>query len=337
MNVGIIGLGHWGPNIVRNLAKHPRVCLKYVCDLSESAFKRVEGLLPSGCKCVTEASVVIKASDIDCVAIVTPASTHYGLTREALRAKKHVFCEKPLAMTQEECEELCELSDSVKRKLMVGYTFLFNNAIRKLKEFIVSGSLGKMYYLTARRTHLGLVREDVNVVWDLAPHDVSIMNYLLDAIPQKVSALSASPLGFDKADLAFITLFYPEGIIGQIHVSWVDSNKERTINIIGSKARAVFDDLNNLEPIRFFEKGIRIADPIEADFGNFRFLLRDGDIISPKVEMHEPLSQMIDAFVRLVLDNEKSVASGHFALGVTQTLVAAHKSMQAQGAAQEVV
>ncbi|MCK4947141.1 MAG: Gfo/Idh/MocA family oxidoreductase [Candidatus Aureabacteria bacterium] len=336
MNIGIIGLGHWGPNIVRNFVGHPRVNLKYVCDVLESSFKGVKGLLPKECKCVTDASLVVNASDIDSVAIITPASTHYDLVKKALLAGKHVFSEKPLALDGAKCEELCAIAKSSGCKLMVGYTFLFNNAVRKLKELIDSERLGKLYYLTAMRTHMGLVRKDVSVAWDLAPHDVSIMNYLLNAVPEKVSAVSASPLGFDQADIAFITLFYPGGIVGQIHVSWVDSNKERRVHVIGSKARAVFNDLNNLEPVRLFEKGICISDSVEPDFGNFRFLLRDGDIISPKVDMREPVSQMSDAFVRLVLDNEENIVDGGFDLGVTRTLVAAHKSMRAGGIPQNI-
>lgn len=337
LNVGIIGIGHWGPNIVRNFVMHPRIHLKYVCDKSKASFRKIDGIVPLDCRRTTDVSVVLGSSDVDAVAIITPAATHYTLVKEALLAEKHVLCEKPLALDAEKCQELCALADSNGRKLMVGYTFLFNNGVRKLKGLIDSNSLGALYYLTATRTHMGLVRDDVSVAWDLAPHDVSIMNYLLGATPQKVSATSANPLKSDKADVAFITLFYPKGIIGQIHVSWIDANKERVINVVGSKARAVFDDLNNLEPIRFFKKGICVSDYVEPDFGKFRFLLRDGDIVSPKVSLSEPLSLLTDSFVKTVLDNKQCITDGYFAMEVTRTLVAAHKSMQLGGTAQSVI
>jgi predicted dehydrogenase len=232
-----------------------------------------------------------------------------------------------MSLNVAEGEELCHLSDISGKKLMVGFTFLFNNGLKQLKELNVSGRLGKVYYLTSKRTHMGPVRQDVNVVWDLASHDIAIINFILDSAPVAVLATGAKSLGTDHYDVAFITLYYPNGIIGQIHISWIDSNKERIVRIIGSKARAEFNDLNNLEPIRVFEKGISIADHIEADFGNFRFLLRDGNIISPKIDMSEPLRQMIDTFICAVLDKKEIVPDGHFSFEVTKTIVAIQKSL----------
>jgi len=183
---------------------------------------------------------------------------------------------------------------------------------------------------------MGLVRDDVDVVWDLAPHDVSIINYLLGSMPKKVLATGAKPLGGKHYDVAFISLYYPNGVMGQICVSWVDSNKERVVRIIGSKARAEFNDLDNLEPVRIFKKGISVVDRSEADFGKFRFLLRDGDIISPKTNMSEPLSEMVNSFVGAVLDEKEIISDGKYALDVTKTIVAIQKSLSS-GAIQEVV
>lgn len=327
LTVGILGIGHWGPNVVRNLAIHHRVELRYLCDIDREAFKRVSNLIPKECRLLTDASEIFNDADIDAVAVVSPASTHYNLVKQALLAKKHVLCEKPLSLNVEEGEELCRLAEASGRKLMVAFTFLFNNGIRQLKQLNSSGSLGKVYYLTSTRTHMGLVREDVDVIWDLAPHDISIINFILDATPQGVSATATKPLGGSQYDVAFITLYYPGGIIGHIHVSWVDSNKERLVRIIGSKARVEFDDLNTLEPIRIFEKGISVAERIEADFGKFRLLLRDGDIISPKTNLSEPLSQMIDCFVSAVLDDKEIIPDGRYALEVTRTIAAIQKSL----------
>jgi predicted dehydrogenase len=214
---------------------------------------------------------------------------------------------------------------------MTGFTFLFNSGIEKVKELLDSGRLGDIYYLTSVRTHLGLIRADVSSVWDLAPHDVSIMNYLLGAVPIKVSAIGASPLNSGRADIGFINLFYPNGIIGQIHVSWLNSSKERLLKIIGSKARVEFDDLNLMEPVRFYQKGIGFDDQVSPDFGGFKYLLRDGDIISPKIDLYEPLARMTEAFVSLVMDNVETVADAAFALDVTTVLAAAHESMHEDG------
>lgn len=327
LTVAVIGVGHWGPNVVRNFINHPRVQLRYVCDIDGEAFGRVSNLIGKGCQFITDASKIFSDEDIDAVVVVTPAATHYDLTKQALLAKKHVLCEKPLTLDVGEGEELCRLAEVSGRKLMVGFTFLFNNGVRKLKELNSSNRLGKLYYLTSKRTHIGLVRHDVDVVWDLAPHDICIFNFILDSTPEAVLATGAKPLRMDNYDVAFITLYYPDEIIGQIHVSWVDSNKERLVCIIGSKARVEFNDLDNLEPIRIYEKGISLDERIEADFGDFRFLLRDGDIISPKTEMHEPLSQVIDSFVSAVLDDKEIISDGQFALEVTRTLAAVQKSL----------
>jgi predicted dehydrogenase len=325
--IGVIGLGHWGPNVARNFFSHNRVKLKYLCDINEAAFTKVVGFVRYPCEMVTDPAIVFQDPEVHAVAIVTPASTHYELAKKALLAGKHVFCEKPLTMKVEEDKELCSLAEKAGLKLMVGFTFIYNNGIQALKQLKNGGRLGDVYYITAVRTHMGLVRRDVDVMGDLAAHDISIMNFLLDSMPESVMASGAKPLGLEKYDVAFITLHYPRGVIGNIHVSWVDSNKERGVRIIGSQAMVEFDDLNNLEPVRIYEKGISLSEQIEADYGNFKFLLRDGDIISPKVTLKEPLSQMLDAFVKTVLDGEAILTDGRFGMDVTRCLTAIKESM----------
>lgn len=336
LQTGVIGLGRWGPNIVRNMVNHPRIRLAGVCDTDESAFERVAKLVPADCRKENTASRIFADPDINAVAVATPARTHYALVREALLAGKHVLSEKPLALTAGENEELCSLAENKGRKLMVGHTFLFNSSVVKMKEIVDSGKLGKLYYATAVRTHLGLVRGDVSVIWDLAPHDVAIMNYLFNMEPERVSAVGARVLASENEDVAFVSLFYPGNVIAQIQVSWIDSNKERLISVIGSKARVAFNDLNAFEPIRFFEKGIGVSGRVAPDYGDFQLLLRDGDIISPKLELREPLGTMIDTFVRVVLDGAENFSDGRFALAVTKVLVAAHRSVKAGGAPQDV-
>jgi predicted dehydrogenase len=332
IKVGIIGLGHWGPNVVRCLGDHTRVDIRWICDKRSESFDKVSTYIPLECRFSTQAKEVIESPEVEEIFVVTPASTHYSLVKASLEAGKHVFCEKPLTLDVKQDEKLIKLAKERNLQLMVGYTFLFNNGIRKAKSLMDSGKLGELYYVTATRTHLGLIREDTSVVWDLAPHDVSIMNFLLGQVPERVSAVGSKPLEMGKSDLAFLTLFYPEGVLGQIHVSWVDSNKERFIRIIGSDARLVFDDLNHLEPIRLFEKGIGLQNKVAAEFGSYSFLLRDGDILSPKIEQQEPLKIMIDHFIKVVLDNAPNLADGEFAQSITRTLVAAHKSIVNNGA-----
>jgi predicted dehydrogenase len=336
LRIGIIGLGHWGPNIVRSLSTHPRCEIRYVCDILDSNIQRVGFLIPVGCKKTVNADELIQSMEIDAVVVSTSASTHYTLVKHALLAGKHVFCEKPLTLDWRQDLELNELALQLRLKLVVGYTFLFNSAVIKLKELVDSDRMGQLYYLAATRTHMGLVREDVSVVWDLAPHDVSIMNYLLNAVPERVSAVAAEPLGLGIPDVAFINLFYPGGLLGQVHVSWVDSNKERVLRVIGSKARVSFNDLDGLEPVRLFEKGIGLDTQIQPDFGEFKLLLRDGDIISPKIEQQEPLRMILDAFVRVVLDDAKNLTDGVFASNVSSVIAAAHRSIENSGAPEEV-
>ena len=336
LRVGIIGLGHWGPHIVRNFSTDRRCSVRYVCDLLDSTFQRVENLIQADCAKTTRAEELIQSSEVDAVVVATSASTHYQLVKQALQARKHVFCEKPLTLDWKQDQELNDLAEHFGLKLMVGYTFLFNSAVRELKKLIAQDDLGQLYYITTARTHMGLVRQDTSVVWDLATHDLAIMNYLLDSVPEQVSAVGSHPLGLENPDVAFIHLFYPNEMLGQIQVSWVDANKERMVRVIGSKARAVFNDLDGLEPLRLFKKGIDLDTETQPDFGEFKFLLRDGDILSPKIQQHEPLRMIIDSFVCSVLDSAENITDGIFARNISKSIAAVHRSMSNNGVPEKV-
>lgn len=335
LGIGVIGLGHWGPNIVRNIVTNPRLRLVAVCDKDDGAYRRVAHLTPPDCPFVTDATAVFENPQVDAVAVVTPASQHSDLTRRGLIAGKHVYCEKPFALKVDVARSLCDMAEKRGLKLMVGYTFLYNRAVRKVKSLIQDQRLGQVYYIHATRTHLGLVREDVDVVWDLASHDIAILSYLLGMPPAQVSVLSAHPLGTSRCDVAFIGLSYPNGVIAQIHVSWVDANKQRMIEVVGSKARIVFDDLDNLEPVRIFEKGMGASQRVAPEFGAFRYLVHDGDIISPKVDMAEPLGEALEGFVSSILDGRPTVSDGRFATDVIRALSAARLSMESGGIPRE--
>jgi predicted dehydrogenase len=332
LGLAVVGIGHWGPNLVRNLAWHPRVRVRCVCDANPEAFVRVANFVPPESLRTSAMKAALAAPGVDAVVVATPAATHYRLAKAALAAGKHVLCEKPLATRAAEAEALCRLAERRRVKLMVGHTFLFNNALEKVKELIDAGELGRIHYLTATRTHLGPIRDDTSVVWDLAPHDVAIINFLLGSLPQSVSAVAGCPIGRPAQDLAFIHLFYPKGMIGEIHVSWIDSHKTRLVHVIGDRGHAVFDDLEAMEPVRLYRKGAGVSDRIAPEFGEFKLLLRDGDIIIPKVTVAEPLACLVDAFVRLVLDGVANPSLGRCGAEVTRILAAAEKSIARGGA-----
>lgn len=330
IRLALAGCGHWGSNYLRILQFMEGVEVAAVCDRENPPLERIRKQYPA-VEIVKDFSRLLKDSKIDALILATPASTHYRLVKEALECRKHVLVEKPLALTVGEAQELVGLAQNLKQILMVGHTFLYNPAIRKMKEYVEKGTLGKIYYLQAVRTHLGLIRNDVSSVWDLAPHDVSIFSYLLDREPTKVSAVGVGHLKKNLQDVAFVNLFYDSDVIGNIHISWVDSNKLRQVAVIGSKARILFDDLNPLERLRIFEKGVSLDKPYET-FGEFQLLLRDGDIISPKVEPEEPLRNVCLEFIRSIQTGRPPLADGQNGLAVVRTLCAIEQSIREEGA-----
>ena len=330
IRIALIGCGHWGSNYLRILQFMEEAQIVSVCDQDNAPLEKIRKQYPQ-IKIVKSFRSILDDAKIKAVIIATPASTHYELVKQSLKAGKHVLVEKPLALSVTEAKELVRLVQSQKRILMIGHTFLYNPAIRKMKEYMAKGTLGKIYYLQAIRTHLGLIRSDVSSVWDLAPHDVSIFSYLLDREPAKVSAVGVSHLKKNLQDVAFVNLFYDSNILGNIHISWVDSNKLRQVAVIGSKARILFDDLNPLERLRIFEKGVSLDKPYES-FGEFQLLLRDGDIISPKVEPEEPLRNVCLDFIRSIQTGKTPLADGKNGLEVVRTMCAIHQSMEREGA-----
>ncbi len=329
IRIGIIGCGYWGPNYLRNFNQLKESRVIVCCDLLKTNLDKVKRHFNS-IELATDYTKVLKDKRIDAVVIATPAQTHYRIAQGALKSDKHVLVEKPLSLKYEECRKLVNLAKLKKRILMVGHTFLFNPAVRKLKQYIRKGALGKIYYLHATRTHLGLIRNDVNASWDLVPHDISIFSYLLERTPISVSALGGSFLRKPKQDVVFINLVYPDGIIANIHASWADSNKVREIQVIGSRARIVFDDLNNLEKIKLYKKGISV-DKSYVNFGEFQLLLRDGDILSPKVDPQEPLRLQCQHFISCLKTGKRPFTDGNNGAEVVKVMNAIDKSLKAGG------
>jgi predicted dehydrogenase len=332
IKLALIGFGYWGPNYARVLNELPHTELTVICDASADRLALVgkRYKLVSTCHSIDD---LWSRSDVDGVVIATHASTHEAIVRAALGHGRHVLVEKPMALTVGGCDALCRLADSVQRVLMVGYTFLYNAGVRKMKQYMAPQQFGQVYYLHATRTNLGPIRHDVNAVWDLAPHDIAIFNYLLDEQPVWASAVGARVLRTSRDDIAFATLGYSNEVVGNIHVSWADPNKVREVVAVGSRRRLVFDDLNDVERVRVFERGVSVGEAIADSYGEFKLLVRDGDIISPKVEPSEPLKNQCQEFVEAIAGARKPMASGEFGLGVVRTLAAIEASMNQRGAA----
>jgi predicted dehydrogenase len=335
VRVALVGFGYWGPNYARVLSDLPGAELTAVCDPRADRLSLVRQRYRSIATCSTLDELFAR-DDVDAVVIATPASTHEALVRASLTTGRHVLVEKPMALRADGCQSLCDLAGSAGRVLMVGYTFLYNAGVRKMKEVMAPEHFGQPYYLHATRTNLGPIRQDVNAAWDLAPHDIAIFSYLLDEQPLWASAIGTRVLKTNREDIAFATLGFKNDVIGNIHVSWADPNKVREVVAVGSRRRVVFDDLNNVERVRVFERGVSADEAISDSFGEFKLLVRDGDIISPKVEPSEPLKNQCADFVSAILTGQPPLAGGSFGAGVVRTLVAIDASMRSRGAAVEV-
>lgn len=330
LNVGVIGCGHWGPNHVRVFSEHERAVVGACADTNESRLAAVRQRFPR-LTTTTDYQRLLEMPEIDAVIIATPTGTHHTLTREALKAGKHVLVEKPMSHTLEQALELVNLADESGKVLMVGHIFLFNAGIRHLRESIASRELGRIHYLDAIRTNLGPVRGDVNALYDLGTHDITIFNYLLDAQPVAVSALGRCISQKNIEDVCFATLRYPDGTLGHIHVSWMNPRKVRTVTIIGERKMATWDDIDPADMLRLYDKGLGEL-PYYDSFGEFHYLLRNADVHIPAVRRTEPLVAQADAFVRWVLDGQASMCDARQGLAVARVLEAAALSMKNGGA-----
>ncbi|MBN1283787.1 MAG: Gfo/Idh/MocA family oxidoreductase [Anaerolineae bacterium] len=328
LKVAIVGAGRWGANYIRVFTELPGTQVAVVCDMRADRLDEIRRRFP-GVEVATDFGEALRKYDVDAAVISTPAQAHYDVTRLALEAGKHVLVEKPMTTLAEESEELVVLAEDKKLILMVGHIFLYNPGVRKVKSCIESGG-NDVYYMYARRTNLGPIRSDVNAIWDLAPHDVSIFNYLLDSVPQWVSAVGAQVLQSSCEDIGFISLGYPNGVIGHIHVSWAEPNKVREVVVVGGDKRIVFNDLNPQEQVRVFEKGVKpVGEP--TSYGEYQFFVRDGDIISPKVEAGEPLKSQCMHFVECVAEGKQPLSDGKNGWDVVRVMEAIDRSVAQHG------
>lgn len=335
VRIGAIGYGYWGPNVVRNLAELPDTRVVTICDASPQRLEAALRRYPSA-RGTREVQEVLDDPTIDAVYVATPVSTHYALTKAALLCGKHVLVEKPLAMTSAQGLELCELAEARGLVLMVGHTFVYSPPVRKVRELLQAGTIGELYYVETTRVNLGLFQKDVSVIWDLAPHDLSILNFWLGSNPTNVSARGRSFVNDSTEDVAFLTLEYPNHVMAQLHVSWLAPSKLRRTTLVGSQRMIVYDDLEPTEKVRIFDRGVdRVRVP--ETFGEFQLTYRSGDIISPALENTEPLQVECQHFVECILAGQRPQTDGEAGLAIVLALEAAERSLKRGGALEEVV
>ncbi|RKY33491.1 MAG: gfo/Idh/MocA family oxidoreductase [Candidatus Omnitrophota bacterium] len=301
IKIGIIGCGHWGPNFVRTFNKLKDTTVKYVCDLDSKRLREIKKRF-SSVFTSTSFRDILKDSEIDAVVIATPAVTHYQLAKEALKFGKNVLIEKPFVLNPQEANYLIRLAKRVNKIIMPGHIFEYHDGVRIIRNYTREGKLGKIYYMYSRRTNLGPIRNDVNAIWDLALHDISIFNFILDAVPLKISADGFSYLRSHIEDVGFITLYYPQDIIAHIHVSWLDPRKIREIVMVGDKKMLMFDDLDGNFPLKFYDKRVmkkKYERPYYT-FEEFKMIIKDGQVSTPLIKIREPLLVECESFLEYI-------------------------------------
>ena len=325
LKVGVIGCGYWGPNLIRNFVQMNETEVARVADLDGSRLRHMKGLYPT-IETTEDYRDIITDPQIDIVAVATPVRTHYRIALEALSAQKHVFVEKPIAASVREAEELIALAEKNERKLMVGHTFLYTSAVRKMKEIIDADELGEIYYINSQRLNLGLFQQDINVIWDLAPHDISIILYLLGQEPHSVRALGTSHINPAIEDIAILTMNFANGLIAFIQSSWLDPDKVRKMTIVGSKKMLVYDDVQPTEKIRIYDKGVEKPAHYNT-YAEFPYSYKYGDIIIPKLDGAEPIHTQLSHFIECINNGAAPISDGKSGLQVVKILEAAQRSL----------
>jgi predicted dehydrogenase len=337
MKVAVVGAGYWGPNLVRVFTQNPDVTGVTVCDIDKKRLDRMKKSHP-GIGLSDNLDALLSDGAVDAVVVALPAALHYDAAKKALRAGKHVLVEKPLAATGAEAEELCRLAEDGKRVLMVGHTFLFNAAVKRVKDYIDSGTLGEVYYVYGQRLNLGIVRQDVDALWNLAPHDISILlHWLGDKTPAEVAYQGASYLQKGVDDVGFLAMRFAGGVVGHIHVSWLDPGKVRRMTVVGSAKMVVYDDVSADARVQLFDKGIdrkKIDTSLGSfnDYAEFQLLQRAGDLLIPRVDFPEPLKEEAAHFVACCREGKTPIADGANGLRVVRVLEAARRSRDTGGA-----
>ncbi len=316
VRIALTGAGYWGPNLARVLQQSPTCDFVAVCDNNPRNLERITQRYPS-LKAYSNFDDLLM-SDVDAIMIATPISTHYGLAKRALNAGKHVFVEKPLAHTGALARELVEIAADRKKTLFTGHTFIYSPPVIKIKELLDSGELGEVFYISLSRVNLGLYQNDVDVVWDLAVHDISILLYWLGETPVRGASFGRACVQQEKRDVAFLWLEFPSGIVASNEISWLSPQKMRRTCVVGSKRMIVYDDMDPAEKVKIYDRGVNFTQP--HDFGEFQLSYRMGDMSAPYLGNAEPLQKEVEHFIHCVKTGEKAITSGEFGAKVVEVL-----------------
>jgi predicted dehydrogenase len=334
VNLGIIGCGYWGTHLVRNYHQTDNCRVKTVSDtdIERQNFVRENY---DDIRITANYEDIFDDAEINAVVIATPPLSHYSIAKKALVSNKHIFVEKPLALSYKDAFDLVETAQNKAKKLMVGHTVIFNDAIEMIKEILNSGEIGEVYYAYASRLNLGKVRSDVNVMWNLAPHDVSVLLFLLDHKPISVSARGFSYIQSNVEDVVYLNISFENKVNAQIHLSWLDPNKKRELTIVGSKKMLVYDDISD-ERIKIYDKGIdkhnkNLYLGEFKDYGEYQLIQRAGDVMIPKVNINEPLKKECQHFIDCIIEDREPITNGRASLDVIRVLEAADKSLKNSG------
>ncbi len=330
LNVAVAGCGYWGPNLLRNFHAAEGCRVKYACDRETQRLDHMKRLYPD-VQMTTQFDVILEDDEVDAVVIATPVGTHLGLGKRSLEAGKHLFVEKPMATSLAACEELIRLAEKKALTLMVGHTFVYSSPVRKIKEILDAGELGNLLYMSTRRLNLGLFQKDINVAWDLAPHDISVMLYLLDEKPVAVSCHGKAHVSPEVEDVTSMTIDFDQGTFGIIQSSWLDPNKVREMTFVGSKRMLVYDDLAPSEKIKVYDKRVETP-PYYDTFAEFQYSYHYGDMHAPYFVEVEPLKVECAHFLSCIQTGEKPQSGGVEGLSVVQVLEAASASLKNDGA-----
>jgi predicted dehydrogenase len=338
IRVAVLGAGDWGPNLIRNFHNKQTSEVVWIIDRDAARLAEVHARFPD-VQVGEDAEQALRDQSVHAVVIATPTSTHYALAKEALERRKHVLVEKPLTTDVKQALSLLELATGQRLVLMVGHVFVYNPAIRKVKEYLDAGHLGKLYYVSMVRTNLGPIRLDVNAAWDLAAHDLAIANYWLNAEPLSVSAIGGTWINQGIEDAVFATLRYPQGVLVNLHTSWLNPRKARDITVVAERGMLTFDDMNLNEPLRIYDKqlsDVRTRRTYVDSFASFRASIRKGDITVPKVPIGEPLATQCAHFLECIVTGKQPFSGAPEGIAVVRALEAMQRSICAGGREEQV-
>jgi len=337
VNIGVIGCGYWGPNLIRNFSQIKDCKVLWCADLSDERLQHIKEIYPS-VQATKSYMDINNDKNVDAVAIATPVSSHFEQAKKALESGKHVLVEKPITSNSKDAEELIRIADKNKRILMVDHTFEYSPAVNKIKEIIDSGELGKIFTIDMIRVNLGLFQKDINVVWDLAPHDISILLFLLDKMPLSASADGVDFVQKGIEDDAHLALKFPDRVMAHMHVSWLDPLKIRKVTIVGNRKMLVYDDTAQNERVKIYDKGVNLEknslprDEYYSTWEGFKLVYRSGDVNIPRIEEKEPLSIMCRHFIDCIKTGKRPVSDGNSGLRVVKVIETLQESLKNNGA-----